>query len=86
MGHQTTVATSALTPANRLRTIHVTAPTKVLFDLDSFVKIQKDILGRLGHLACTSGFDIRWEFVDRFQIDEKLQLTELMDNPISAFR
>jgi len=41
------------------RTVRVTLPREIDYDLDQFQTVQKDILGKLGCLACCSGFDIR---------------------------
>lgn len=56
------------------RVVHVSLPAEVAFDLDSFSKIQRDILGRLGCQACCSGWDIRWDIARRFMIDEQLNV------------
>lgn len=66
-------------PSAEDRVVHVRMPRSVAFDLRSFQRIQKDILGRLGCQACCSGFDIRWDFVRGFAVDEKLGITELVD-------
>jgi hypothetical protein len=56
------------------RTVRVTLPREVAYNLDQFQAVQKDILGKLGCLACCSGFDIRWEFDQRFLVDSKLNV------------
>jgi len=56
------------------RTVRVTLPREVAYNLDQFQTVQKEILGRLGCLACCSGFDIRWEFDQRFLVDSKLNV------------
>jgi hypothetical protein len=56
------------------RTVHVTIPAEVAFDLDSFQKVQKDILGRLGCMACCSGWDIRFDIERRFVVDANLDV------------
>lgn len=40
--------------------VAVTAPRDYLFDLKKFEKLQEVVLGKLGHPACISGFDLRW--------------------------
>ncbi|MGL6289595.1 MAG: hypothetical protein ACRC2H_02795 [Silanimonas sp.] len=40
--------------------VSVSAPRDHLYDLKKFGKLQEIVLGKLGHLACISGFDIRW--------------------------
>jgi hypothetical protein len=57
------------------RPIRVSLPADVAYDLDKFGRIQKDILGRLGCLACCSGWDIRWDIFRDFHVDEKLNVT-----------
>lgn len=65
-------------PAPEDRVVHVRIPRNVAFDLRRFQRVQTDILGRLGCQACCSGFDIRWDFVRGFAVDEKLGITELV--------
>jgi hypothetical protein len=48
-----------------------------LFNLDKFFEIQKSILGRLGCGGCTSGYDISWKHLNRFHIDEKLNVVDV---------
>lgn len=59
---------------NTGRTVQVTIPAEVAFDLESFQKVQKDILGRLGCMACCSGFDIRFDIARRFVVDSNLEV------------
>lgn len=40
--------------------VAVTAPREHLFDLRKFAQLQELVLGKLGHPACISGFDLRW--------------------------
>jgi len=56
-------------------TVHV--PLELLWDFDSLTTVKKDILGRLGCLACTSGFDIRWKGVREFVINPALEVRQL---------
>lgn len=57
------------------RPIRVSLPADVAYDLDKFGKIQKDILGRLGCMACCSGWDIRWDIFRDFHVDDRLNVT-----------
>lgn len=68
--------------------IRVSISAAAYFDLDKFQKIQKDILGRLGCSACTSGHDIRFDIHRRFFVDEKLGITAvaLPQDPIPVFK
>jgi hypothetical protein len=54
--------------------VRVSVPTEVYFNLDKIQKVQKEILGRLGHLACYSGWDIRLDLEKNFVVDEKLNV------------
>jgi hypothetical protein len=40
--------------------VAVTAPREYLYDIKKFNRLQEVVLGKLGHLACISGFDLRW--------------------------
>jgi hypothetical protein len=54
--------------------VHVSVPAEVAFNLSKLQRVQKDILGRLGCLACCSGWDIRWDLERRFSVDDKLNV------------
>jgi hypothetical protein len=58
--------------------VRVTIPADVAFDLDQFQSVQKDILGRLGCMACCSGFDIRFDIQRRFVVDSKLRVRDAL--------
>jgi hypothetical protein len=58
------------------RTVRVSLPAKVANDLKAFQKVQASILGRLGCAACCSGWDIRFDVVRSFVVDEKLNIRE----------
>jgi len=49
-------------------------PIRVLNDIDQFQKAQRGLLERLGCQGCTSGFDIRYEFIRKFIVDEQLNI------------
>lgn len=53
-------------PSNVVR---VSVPAKAYYDLGSIQRIQKDILGQLGCLACCSGWDIRFDMQRNFVIN-----------------
>jgi hypothetical protein len=38
----------------------ISAPREHLYDLKKFQRLQEVVLGKLGHVACVSGFDLRW--------------------------
>jgi len=74
MSEKVEVADAKVSAVAVSRSVRVTLPREVAYDLDRFTKIQKDILGKLGCLACCSGFDIRWDFEQRFVVDAKLNV------------
>lgn len=61
---------------NTDRTVHVTLPAEIAFDLDRFHEAQKGILGKLGCMACCSGWDIRYDIQRSFVIDANLEVHE----------
>lgn len=52
--------------------VRVTVPARVAYDLGSMQKVTASVLGKLGCEACHSGFDIRFDVVREFIVDEKL--------------
>jgi hypothetical protein len=58
------------------RVVHVTLPAEVAFDLDRFGKVQRDILGKLGCMACCSGWDIRYDIQRQFVVDAELNVRD----------
>jgi hypothetical protein len=58
--------------------VRVSIPADVYGNLNSFTKIQKEILGKLGCLACCSGWDIRYNVQRQFIIDAKLGVQEVV--------
>jgi hypothetical protein len=61
------------------RPVRVRLPPHVASKLELFQKAQLQILDRLGCPACCSGFDIRWDTVRDFVIDDRLKVHELGD-------
>ena len=51
--------------------VTVTLPGNVGNDLKKVLKIQKDLLGRLGHPNCYSGFDILFRQESDWSVDPK---------------
>jgi hypothetical protein len=43
------------------RSIRVSLPHKIAFDIDAFLKAQQSVLDRIGMAACCSDIDIRWD-------------------------
>jgi hypothetical protein len=64
--------------------VSVHVPVEVLWDFERVTDLRKEILGKLGCLGCTSGFDIRfrvpeWEYAAGDLVDVKEQaLRELV--------
>jgi len=56
------------------RTVRVSLPASVAYNLKTFQKVQATVLDRLGCTACCSGWDIRFDLVRSFEFDEKLRL------------
>jgi hypothetical protein len=59
------------------RTIQVSIPPQVAYDLKDFQKVQASILDRLGCPACCSGWDIRYDIIRSFAVDDKLKVREV---------
>jgi hypothetical protein len=57
--------------ARSARLVTVTLPSDVGNDLKKVLKIQKDLLGRLGHAGCYSGFDILFRQESDFTVNPK---------------
>jgi hypothetical protein len=58
--------------------VTVNVPINVLWDFDALTSIKKDVLGRLGCMACTSGFDIRWKGAREFVVNPALEVSEMV--------
>ena len=58
------------------RTIRVSLPGKIAYDLNAFQKAQATILDRLGFTACCSGWDIRFDIVRDFAVDVNLNVND----------
>lgn len=52
--------------------VRVSIPAKVAFDLKSMQRVTAQVLGQLGCENCHSGYDIRFDVVRDFIVDEKL--------------
>ena len=68
-----------LSQAANPETVMVRVPLEVMWDFDRLAGIKKEILGRLGCLACTSGFDIRWKGAREFVVNPAMKITELRE-------
>ena len=53
------------------RLVTVTIPHDVGNDLNKILKIQKDLVGRLGHATCYSGFDILFQLESDITVNSK---------------
>jgi hypothetical protein len=52
-------------------TVTVTIPHDVGFDLKKIVRIQEELVSRLGHPGCYSGFDILFRHEREFAVNPK---------------
>ena len=64
------------------RTIRVTLPAKVAYDLKALQKVQASILDRFGCPNCHSGLDIRFDVVRSFAVDEKLNIHDVVSGGV----
>ena len=68
-----------LTEASSLgQVVRVSIPASMFHNLDAMQKVTKQVLGQLGCEACHSGFDIRYDVVRQFVVDEKGRLQSVM--------
>lgn len=58
------------------RVVTVTIPHDIGFDLKKIQKIQEDLVARLGHQGCYSGFDILFRLESDFIVNPKSQQIE----------
>lgn len=56
------------------RTVRVSVPAKVAFDLGNMERVTRSILDRLGCPQCHSGFDIRFDMLRDFRVNESLEV------------
>ena len=54
--------------------VRVTVPFKVAHDLQSMHRVTAQVLGQLGCEGCHSGFDIRYDVVRDFIVNEQLEV------------
>jgi hypothetical protein len=54
--------------------ISVAVPAAAYYNLDRLQEIQRTVLGKLGHVACVSGWDIRFDMLRQFVVNEKLEV------------
>ena len=59
------------------KAVRVTVPARVAYRLPEIQKVTAEVLGRLGCPECHSGFDIRFDAVSQFVVDEQLNVNEL---------
>lgn len=53
------------------KVVTVTLPREVAFDLKKIQKIQEELVARLGHAGCYSGFDILFRQESDYLVDRK---------------
>lgn len=73
------LSTEQISRAVSPETVNVHVPIEVMWDSDRLAGLKKDILGRLGCLACTSGFDIRWRTRREYVVNPALEVRELSE-------
>ena len=52
------------------RTVNVSLPASVMFNIDVFHDALKSVLGHTGCPTCTSGIDFRWSIFQDFVVNE----------------
>lgn len=73
------LSTEQISRAVSPETVNVHVPIEVMWDSERLAGLKKDILGRLGCLACTSGFDIRWRTRREYVVNPALEVRELSE-------
>lgn len=73
------LSTEQISRAVSPETVNVHVPIEVMWDSERLAGLKKDILGRLGCLACTSGFDIRWRTRREYIVNPALEVRELSE-------
>lgn len=53
------------------RTVNVTMPAEVAFDLEKTQAVLAEVMNRVGCPACTSGIDIRFKMEENFAVDRE---------------
>jgi len=69
--------TISLEPKSASNVVRVAVPASVHNNLEMIQKVQREILGKLGCLACCSGWDIRFDFQKQFVVDKNLNIKEI---------
>lgn len=64
-------------PGSTSRPVSIRVPMKVAYDLKALNRVTESILGRLGCPECHSGFDLRFDWIDEFIVDDKLNVEVL---------
>ena len=57
--------------------VHVSVPVGIYYNADKMATVTKEVLGRLGCLACHSGFDIRFQQEVEFVVNVAGQVRAL---------
>lgn len=70
------------TDPKKHRTVRVTVPVKVAFDLGRMQEVTESVLDRLGCPQCHSGWDIRFDMERNFVVDENLNIDSLREGPL----
>jgi hypothetical protein len=64
----------ALSSASAGNPVRVRIPAQVAHDLKAMQRVTASVLGQLGCEACHSGFDIRYDVVREFVVNEQLDV------------
>ncbi len=67
----------SLEPKSTSNVVRVAVPASVHNNLEMIQKVQREILGKLGCLACCSGWDIRFDFQKQFVVDKNMNIKEI---------
>jgi len=68
----------SLSPNPSANVVRVSLPADVHNDLKKLQQVQQDILGKLGCMACCSGWDIRFTVQKQFVVDNALTVKEIV--------
>jgi hypothetical protein len=64
--------------------IRISAPTSVLYDLETFQRAQADVLRQAGCPRCTSGLHLLWQAFTDFTVNEEGEARPMAPGPLPA--
>ena len=62
------------TPEPALPVVRVAVAARVAHDIRAMKKVTAAVLGELNHPECHSGFDIRFDWVTNYAVNDKLEV------------